>query len=123
MGARHFPLAYQTAGHQEFAGLSAAASDLIVLLWFCVGILLLDLGILSLHFARRLKAGDRSSRVFFLCGGILCFVRALLDLKYPVTVPAPNHFVLATMVVVCLLFLIPVFITRGDQIVPSGPGL
>jgi hypothetical protein len=84
-----------------------------------VGILLLNLGVLSLHFARRLKAGDKAARVFFLCGGILYLVRALLELRYPVSIPAPNHLVLASIVLVFLLFMIPVFITRSDEIVSS----
>lgn len=114
-GIGHFPLAYEMAGRQEFAGLSAAASDLLILLWLCVGILLLNFGILSLYFARRLKAGDGSAWVFFLSGAIMYSVRTLFELKYPVSVPTPNHFVLISIIVVCVLFFVPVFIAgRGE---------
>ena len=114
-GIRHFPLAYQMAGYREFAGLSARASDLLILLWLCVGILLLNFGILSLYFARRLRAGDKAARVFFLCGGIMYFVRTLFELKYPVAVPTPNRFVLASVILVCLLFLVPVSMATSGE--------
>lgn len=114
-GVQHFPLAYQMASYQEFACLSANASDLLILLWLCVGILLLNFGILSLYFSRRLKAGDKAARVFFLCGGIMYFVRTLFELKYPVAVPTPNHFVLASVILVCVLFLIPVSMARSGD--------
>ena len=114
-GIRHFPLAYQMASHEEFSGLSAKASDLFILLWLCVGILLLNFGILSLYFSRRLKAGDDSARVFFLCGGIMYFMRTLVEPTYPVSVPAPNHFVLVSVILVCVLFLTPVFLARSNE--------
>ena len=118
-GIQHFPLAYQMAGDQEFAGLSTKASDLLILLWLCVGILLLNFGILSLYFSRKLKEGDKDAGIFFLCGGIMYFVRTLFELKYPVSVPTPNHLVLVSIILVCLLFLIPVAITRNaDAFLP-----
>ncbi len=118
-GIKHFPLAYQMAGYQEFAGLSASASDLMILLWLCVGILLLNLGILSLYFSRKLRVGDNAARVFFLCGGIMYFVRTLLELRYPVSIPTPNHLVLASVFLACLLFLIPVWLTKSHEPVQS----
>ncbi|MFZ5864587.1 MAG: hypothetical protein ACOYXY_01765 [Thermodesulfobacteriota bacterium] len=118
-GIRHFPLAYQMAEDKEFAGLSTNASDMLILLWLCIGILLLNFGILSLYFSRRLRAGDQAARVFFLCGGITYFVRTLLELKYPVLIPTANHFVLVSVFLVCLLFLIPVLLTRSHEAVSS----
>lgn len=114
-GIKHFPLAYQMASYPEFASLPPNASDLLILLWLCVGLLLLNIGILSLYFSRRLYRGDKAALVFFLFGGIGYFVRTLFELKYPVSVPTPNPVVLPTIILVCLLFFSAVLLARSDE--------
>jgi hypothetical protein len=114
-GIKHFPLAYKMASYPEFASLPANASDLLILLWLCVGILLLNFGLLSLYFSRRLYRGDKGAWVFFLSGGVAYFVRTLFELKYPVSVPAPNPIVLPTIILVCLLFFAAVVLAKDDK--------
>lgn len=112
MGIKHFPMAYEMAGSQDFAGLAPNASDFLILLCLCLGILLIFAGILSLYFSRKLRLGDKAAQVFFLCEGILFLARTLLELMHPVAVPEPNHSVLVLVFLTSLIFLIPVAMTR-----------
>ncbi len=110
-GIKHFPMAFEMAKYHEYANLSKPASDLLILLWFCTGLMLLTFGVLSLYFSRKLRIRDHSARIFFLCGGIAYLLRTLFELIYPVAIPEPNNFVLAAVFTGSLLFLIPVALT------------
>ncbi len=115
VGVRHFPLAYQMVHHQEFAHLSSKASDIFILLWFCIGLLLMNFGILAIYFSRKLKQGDQAARFFFLCTGIVLIIRTVFESKYPVAIPSANPFVMIRLVTMALLFLVPFFITISDE--------
>jgi len=108
MGIRHFPLAYAMAKAPEFACLSQTATDLFILLWLCVGLLLITFGLLSLFFAHRLNQADPAARIFFLCQGIMLGVRAVFERIYPVSIPSPDPSVMVKVVVLSLCFLTPV---------------
>jgi len=110
-GIKHFPMAFETIKYHEYANLSKPASDLLILLWFCTGLMLITLGVLSLYFSRKLKTGDFAAHIFFLCGGIAYSVRTLFELIYPVAIPEPNHFVLPAVIIGSLLYLISFALT------------
>jgi hypothetical protein len=74
---------------QQLPSLSAllpGVTDFIVLLFECVGILLLFLGGLSIYFARGLAVGDRVAKVFFACASLLWLGRVAIEVMHPVTV-------------------------------------
>jgi hypothetical protein len=108
-GIRHFPLACAMPDYPEFVGLSNAALELLILLWMCIGIMLINLGVLAVYFSGRLGQGDSGARIFFICSGVLYLVRAALEVIYPVRIPAHSHGVLAVIVLTSALFLISVF--------------
>jgi hypothetical protein len=103
-GVQHFPLAFNMVRYHEYASLSKPAADLFILLWLCVGILLINLGGLSIYFSRKLKTGDSAARVFFLCGGVLYLARTAIEIMYPVAVPAPDPIVLVSVLAVSLIY-------------------
>lgn len=103
-GVEHFPLAFEMAKYHEYASLSKPASDLLKLLWFCIGILLINFGVLSLYFSRKIKTDDSAARFFVLCGGILYLARTAIEIMYPVAVPAPDPIVLVSVFAVSLIY-------------------
>ena len=111
IGLQHFPMAFDMLKYPEFAGLRENASDMIVLLFFCVGIFLVNCGVLSLYFAGKLKTGGKDARVFFLCQGITILFRAAIEIMYPAAVPEPDPALLPLIFLVSLTFLVPVALT------------
>lgn len=107
VGVRHFPLAYEMLNYKDFQQLSARASDLFLLLWFCVGLLLINLGASAIYFSRKLKQKDPAACFFFLCTGVVLLIRTGFELIFPVAIPATNPFVMIQLVTMTVLFLIP----------------
>lgn len=104
MGLIHFPMAYGLVSEPSYQALGPAAMDLLILLCLCVGILLVFVGVLSLVFARRLRAGNAAARVFFVGMGGLFLARTVLELMFPVAVPEPDVRVLVWVFATSVVF-------------------
>lgn len=104
MGIGHFPMAYEMVNDSNFASLPSNAADLLILLFLCIGILLIFVGGLSLYFSFKLQSGERVARIFFIAVSILFLGRTILELIYPVSVPEPNLSVLVNIFLLCLMF-------------------
>jgi uncharacterized membrane protein HdeD (DUF308 family) len=97
-------MAYNLEDEPSYQALGPAAMDLLVLLCLCVGILLVFVGVVSLVFARRLRAGNSTARGFFLGMGVLFLARTILELMHPVAVPQPDARVLVAVLVTSAIF-------------------
>jgi hypothetical protein len=119
LGIMHFPLAFQLAKHPAFAQLSRPASDLLILLSLCVGLLLLLVGTLTLYFSPRLRRGDTAARVFFLTVAVALVGRTVLDVLYPLSILGETASVGQDLLFTGLGFLLPAILAgKGRE---AGP--
>lgn len=114
-GLNHFRIPYVLAELPELSALPDGVSDMFILLWLCIGILLLNLGFLAFYFRGKLIMGNTVARVFFLCAGILYAARTVIEMIYPFRVPEPNPVVLPTIALVCLLLLVSWFLAPRTE--------
>lgn len=117
LGVMHYPLAFRIAALPAFAGLSRPASDFLILLSLCVGLLLLLVGALTIYFSPRLRRGDSASRAFFLMVTVALLVRTLLDVLYPLTILGETTAVFQNLSFTCCGFVLPVVLAgrRGKS--------
>jgi hypothetical protein len=118
LGAMHFPLAFRMAALPAFAQLSRPASDFLILLCLCVGLLLLLVGGLSLHFSRRLIHGDNTARGVFLTVAVVLLGRTVLDALYPLTILGETGAALQYVLFTGIGFVLPAFLAGKAREVP-----
>ena len=116
LGVMHFPLAFRIAALPAFAGLSRSASDLLVLLCLCVGLLLLLVGALTIYFSPRLRRGESTSRAFFLMVAVALLGRTVLDVLYPLTILGETAAVFQNLSFTFCGFVVPAILAgRGGN--------
>lgn len=114
MGLCHLPMAYASAQLGAFQTLSKSASDFLILLCLCVGILLVFVGLLSMHFSLRLRQGDRVAKRYFFGVALLFALRTVIELMHPVTVMAVSPPVVFSVALMSLIFLVPAVLARSN---------
>lgn len=109
MGLEHVLGARTVQQLPPLSALSPSVTDFIVLLFECVGILLLFLGGLSIYFARGLAVGDRVAKVFFACVSLLWLGRVAIEVMHPVTVMV----ITPPVLIAILINALPIWVALG----------
>jgi hypothetical protein len=110
LGVMHFPLAFRMAALPAFAQLSRPASDFLILLSLCVGLLLLLVGGLSLYFSRSLTQGDRTARGFFVTVAVALLGRTVLDVLYPLAILGETSSLFQYLLFTTVGFVLPAYL-------------
>lgn len=113
----HFVWPFQLNNYGEYAKLSKAHSDLLLLCVIAVGLLLLVFGLLSIYFSYAIATMQKAALVFGCSQAFLFFVRAALEIAFPVRIPMffinnPATFILPGTIILFLLYLIPVALIK-----------
>lgn len=120
LGVMHFPLAFEMVARPAFAQLSREASDFVVLLCLCVGLLLLLVGGLAVYFSQRLKRGDNTARGVFLTVAVALLGRTVLDVLYPLAILGETPAVAQNLLFVALCFALPTILAGRGLGVPCS---
>ncbi|MBN1305789.1 MAG: hypothetical protein JXA13_15230 [Anaerolineales bacterium] len=113
IGFAHFPMGYVVTGLQDFSSLPPNAADFVIMLCMVIGLLLVTLAILSYYFLMKLKTGEATARVFFLCTGLAVLGRTLIEVLHPIALPDPDWTNTLSFFLLSLTFLAPAILAQA----------